>query len=184
MGQNILFVMSAAAGLVMIVGGLALLWKGRVYINEETKEVTSIELPLGIRIKTNLPVVALFVIAAGLILVPLYQYKPPEEFRRIRLTGLIKPRAIGLVKVLAVPATQETRDEVSLQVPRSNEQYDIYFIRPEDFSFLASKRVLLGGREGDTVELEVPTLPEIQGQADWSGFKAVREAESVVAQFK
>lgn len=66
-GLPILYICSIA-GLLVVIGSLVLLWKRRIYLDRETKQVTEVELPFGIKLKTTLPVFALFLIGAVLLM--------------------------------------------------------------------------------------------------------------------
>ena len=66
-GLPILYI-CAAAGLAIVLGSLLLLWKGQIYLDRETKQVVEIELPLGIKVKSSIPVLALIVIGGALLI--------------------------------------------------------------------------------------------------------------------
>jgi hypothetical protein len=53
--------------MVILVGSLLLLWKGRIILDNEGKSVSKIELPMGIKFQTQFPVLVLFLIG-GLLL--------------------------------------------------------------------------------------------------------------------
>jgi hypothetical protein len=54
-----LYYLSSLAGLGMVLGGIWLIYKQKIYIDSESKQVTEIETPLG-KFKTNAPALALF----------------------------------------------------------------------------------------------------------------------------
>jgi len=56
-----LFYLSSFTGLVMVVGSIWLIYKEKIYIDSETKQVTEIQTPLG-TFKTNIPAILLFVL--------------------------------------------------------------------------------------------------------------------------
>jgi hypothetical protein len=70
-----LFVLCSLAGLLMVVGSLALLWKGRIYLDTEGKSVSQVELPLGIKFGTQFPVLIMFLFGAFLLIFPVYYDK-------------------------------------------------------------------------------------------------------------
>ncbi|HEX2492340.1 MAG TPA: hypothetical protein VHK24_01105, partial [Steroidobacter sp.] len=50
------------------LGSLFLLWKGQIYLDRETKQVIEIELPFNIKLRSNIPVLAL-VLIGGMLLI-------------------------------------------------------------------------------------------------------------------
>jgi ABC-type Fe3+-siderophore transport system permease subunit len=67
----------AFSGLAIIVGSFLLLWTQRIYLDHETKQVIEIELPLGIKLKSNLPVVTLILIGGALLI---YAVSESQQF--------------------------------------------------------------------------------------------------------
>ena len=66
-GLPILY-LCAIGGLFTIVVSFWLLWKQRIFLDSASKEITEIELPLGIKVKTNLPVILLILIGGALLM--------------------------------------------------------------------------------------------------------------------
>jgi hypothetical protein len=67
------YILSSAAGLVLVIGCLLLLWKGRIVLDTEGKSVSQIELPLGIKFATQFPVLIIFLLGVVLLVYPIYQ---------------------------------------------------------------------------------------------------------------
>jgi len=66
--QVILFI-CGGGGLVIVAGCIWLLAKQRIYLDKESNATaTELQLPLGIKLKTATPVIALFVVGAGLLI--------------------------------------------------------------------------------------------------------------------
>lgn len=65
-----LFYLSSLAGLVMVVGSIWLIYKQKIFVDRETKQVTEIKTPLG-TLKTNLPAILLFVIGFFFMVFPI-----------------------------------------------------------------------------------------------------------------
>jgi hypothetical protein len=61
----------AISGALIIAGSLFLLYKQRIYIDSQTKEITAIELPIGVKLRTNAPVLVLFLLGGGLLIYPI-----------------------------------------------------------------------------------------------------------------
>ena len=65
-GLPILY-LCALGGLVLVVGCLWLLATARIVLDRQTRQVSEIELPLGFKLKTHVPVLVLFVLGGGLL---------------------------------------------------------------------------------------------------------------------
>ena len=75
-----LYYLVSSAGLLMIVGSLLLVWKQKIVIDRESKQPVEIELPLGLRFKSNAPALALFVLGALLLIYPIMQLKDLNRY--------------------------------------------------------------------------------------------------------
>jgi hypothetical protein len=131
----ILSVISALAGTLIALASIALLWKQKIYINAETKEVTKIELPFGIKMQTNAPVLGFVFMGFALILVPLLI---PKNQTFVALKGHVA--AHEPLMVYAVAAQQQTNGDVLLQVP-GNALYTVMYLPTEGAAALDSKSV-------------------------------------------
>jgi hypothetical protein len=76
MELNILLLFAQAAGALLVVGMLSLLWKGRVYLDAKGEPI-SFEFPVIGKIKTQSPVIAMVLIGAGMVLYPISRAAPP-----------------------------------------------------------------------------------------------------------
>ena len=74
----LLYYMSSVTGLIMVAGGIFLLYKEKIYIDSQTKEVTALETPVG-TFRTNAPALALFLIGFIPLIYPIYQSSKDEE---------------------------------------------------------------------------------------------------------
>jgi len=77
---------TSLTGFVMIVGGLYLIYKEKIYIDSQTNEVSTVETPLG-TYRTNAPALALFVVGAVLLLATV-SMKPDEK--QVTLKGSVR----------------------------------------------------------------------------------------------
>lgn len=119
------FILSSAAGLVLVVGCLFLLWKGRIVLDTEGKNVSKIELPLGINVATDFPVLILFALGVVLLLVPVYQARNicadlslhKKSFpEMVKISGkIVSAEAMDVFAV--VDEQSNTHDMVLLNVP-------------------------------------------------------------------
>jgi hypothetical protein len=79
-----LLYLCSIAGFVMVAGGIFLLYKEKIYIDKDTKEVTSIETPIG-KFRTNAPALALFALGFIPLVIPIYLVK--ENARTLQIDG-------------------------------------------------------------------------------------------------
>lgn len=144
-----LYYVCAVAGFLLVVGSLFLIWKGTIYIDAETKQVTEIELPLGIKLKTNLPVLAIFIFGAFLLAFPIRQIKD------LPIKGNMGPAYLsgnidwGEDLDVDVVAGQRSavRGEVRLEVPRLLNQVTVTYWGRGKTSYIGSEDVPLDGEQ-------------------------------------
>jgi hypothetical protein len=151
----VLSIISALAGSLIALASVALLWKQKIYINSETKEITKIELPFGIKLQTNAPVLGFVFMGFALILIPVLVQKNPNL---VALKGHIA--AHDPLKVYAIAAQQETNGDVLLQVP-GNALYTVMYLPTEGAAAIDSQSVDLEHSHNNPFvlpELEVPAV--------------------------
>ena len=170
-----LFILCSAAGLVLVVGSLFLLWKGRIYLDSKGEKVSQVELPLGIKFSTEFPVLVLFLFGGVLLGFPVYYSRnicPMPSLHQKMFPEMVKLRgkvqSPAAIDVYAVVATQpKTRSDVILNVPFSNESYRIAYVYNDTLSL--SDPIALTHDESQpfrTIEVQAtptptPNLPEI-----------------------
>ena len=168
-----LYYVCAISGFILVLGSLFLIWKGRIYIDSETKQPTKIELPLGITLQTNLPVIAMFIFGAFLLAYPIREAKDlPNRHptNRTYLTGNLGwPEPLD-VDVIAA-GRSDAQGEVSLEVPRCRYLFTVNYWARNRTSKVGSEDVRLNGAEteitlkGPHAQLTTPmTTPVIISQ--------------------
>jgi hypothetical protein len=122
-----LYYLSSLAGLVMVVGGIWLLYKEKIYIDSESKQVTEIETPIG-KFKTNLPALVLFALGFIPLSYPIYQCAGMRS--QLSLKGRVEGNAFP-VQVYAVVGTDSLNQprEFSLRVPELKD-YKLLYVVP------------------------------------------------------
>ena len=130
-GFTPLYYLSSFAGLVMVVGGIWLLYKQKIYIDSESKQVIEVELPIG-KFKTNLPVLVLFALGFVPLIYPLAQCR--DMFPLLSLKGSVEGDAFP-VQVYAVVRKDFLNGpgDFSLKVPQLanlNQDYKIIYVVP------------------------------------------------------
>ncbi len=171
-------VIAAVAGSLIALGSLALLWQQKIYIDTQTRQVTKIELPMGIKLQTNMPVIALVFLAVALIMVPVVKYRETNE---VAIKGHV--HATQPLKIYAIAAQQDTNGDVLLNVP-GNTTYTVIFVAGNGPSMIDTQTVDLVKNRSREVSLQ--TL-DATIQASASPLPATPlhvEPASVVAQFK
>lgn len=124
-----LYYLSSFAGLVMVVGGIWLLYKQKIYIDSETKQAVEIELPIG-KFKTNLPALALFALGFVPLIYPLVRCA--DIFSQLSLNGSVEGDAFP-VQIYAVVRTHSLNSagHFSLKVPQlDNQDYKVLYVVP------------------------------------------------------
>lgn len=134
-----LFFLCSLAGLAMVAGSLFLLWNGRIYLDNKGENVSEIELPMGIKLKTQFPVLVMFLLGAFMLSYPIFTH--PRLCPNMNVHGKpmlemmeLKGRVDSDVQVFAIAATQRanTAQGVELLVPYV--QNRAYVIRYSDAS--------------------------------------------------
>jgi hypothetical protein len=130
-----LFFMSTFAGLVMIVGGMWLIYKEKIYIDKESKQPIEVKLPGNFSFKSNYPALALFALGFFPLVYPFHELPLLTEYvhvNNVKVKGLVHADAFpALVYAARVPYPAiKTGEEFSLAVPFVNagEEYKILLI--------------------------------------------------------
>lgn len=122
-----LYLLCAIAGFIITVGSLLLIWKGRIVVDAEAKQITNVELPFGIKLQTNLPMVLMFLFGGALLAFPIWQAARVERpGSHAYLNGKIE----GPEPVRAAAVADEKYDiigEFNLQVPLTECQYTVIY---------------------------------------------------------
>lgn len=158
-----LFLLCSVAGLIMVVGSLFLLWRGRIYLDHEGKQVTQIELPMGIKFSSQYPVLVMFFLGVVLLIYPPYHaghsYHDPNLCPDKTLHSKAFPEMVKVssniyspipIDVYAVVGWQDkVRNTVIMEVPfRSNGLYRLIYsdgrggMIPSDVFTLADSKPL------------------------------------------
>ena len=108
------------AGFIMVAGGIFLLYKEKIYIDRETKQITSIETPIG-KFKTNAPALALFALGFVPLVYPIYLTK--EQGKMVYISGELSSTKYP-VNVYAVVESESLLNDGSyrLMVPAKREK--------------------------------------------------------------
>jgi len=135
--MHILLLLSAIAGILLLVGTMLLLWFRRIYIDAQTGQPTEIEIPLIGKFRTHAPAFALIIVGAILVIYPIYN-APKQDL--IKIEGTVDPGGKSVtVLVLALPTNLLTLDSAG--------PFDMWVPLIKDASyrvkFIVDKQVLL-----------------------------------------
>jgi hypothetical protein len=125
-----LYYLPCLAGFIMVVGGMWLIWKEKIYIDRETKEPIEIELPIIGKLKTNIPALVLFVIGFVLCIYPMLKNPPPPE---LQLKGEVENDQDYPFEVYAAISAESVKNHrtFSLSVPPlsgNREEYKLLYV--------------------------------------------------------
>ena len=129
MEYTLLFYFCSLAGFVMVIGGIWLLYKQKIYIDRETKQITEVEFPLGIKFKTNIPVLALFALGFVPLIYPIM--KSTEIAQEMEIQGGVESDDFS-VPVIVYAAIQEDTlhrsGDFTLRVPSRFPNFKVLYI--------------------------------------------------------
>lgn len=135
--RMIFFFMTEFAGFVMVVGGMWLIYKQKIYIDKESSQPIEVKLPGNITLKSNYPALALFVLGFFPLIYPFHELTQLQEYQRVvtvKLTGMPKTSiypALVYASVTPYPVTQDG-DSFSVPVPfiglHSQQEYKVLLI--------------------------------------------------------
>ena len=173
-------VISALAGSLIALASLALLWQQKIYIDTQTKQITKIDLPFGIKLQTNVPVIVVIFLGFALIVIPVLKQKDQSI---VPLKGHVS--AHQRLKVYAVAAQQETNGDVLLEVP-GNAYYTVMYLPGDGAPAIDSQSVdLVKSHQEPFVLRELQVAEVVAGNTAAVPTTPIHtEAEAVVSQFK
>jgi hypothetical protein len=96
----------------MVVGGIWLIYKQKIYIDRESKQVTEIETPIG-KFRTNLPALVLFALGFFPLVYPIVQSKSFAE--ELEICGAVESETP--VTVYAIAEHESLRRSRSYKIP-------------------------------------------------------------------
>ncbi len=175
-----LSVIAEVAGSLIALGSLFLLWQQKIYIDTQTKQITKIELPLGIKLQTNAPVIAIVFLGAALIIIPVFKH---PESTVVALKGHVSVHQP--LKVYAIAAQQETNGDVLLEVPGNAYYTVIYLPRDGGAAFDSQSVDLVKGHQDPFSLRELQVQGDLDGNAGMGRSVPIHtEKPDVVSQFK
>lgn len=170
---NALYAACSLAGLVMVVGGIWLLAKQKVYLDHETKQPIEVEMPGGIRLKANSPALALFLIGFVPLLYPVQKLNPKNYHvvENTRISGSFDPQtdAVVVYASVAQDPLQPHERKFSLTAPFvADEDADYKMLLISNNFVLGETRATRKDSKNGEIVLTFPSIAE-------SGHRYVRD---------
>jgi hypothetical protein len=137
--RTFIFIMTEFAGFAMVVGGMWLIYKQKIYIDKESGQPIEIELPGNLRFKSNYPALALFVLGFIPLIYPFHEIPNLPKYPlvvRTNLTGVPNTSVYPVVVYASVGLSAVTQDgeEFSVPVPfigKGDEEYKVLLVANE-----------------------------------------------------
>jgi hypothetical protein len=94
-----LYYSTSLAGLVMVIGGIWLIHKQKIYIDRESNKPIEVQTPVG-TFKSNYPALALFVLGIFPLVYPLHEINNMDIFVKVEQVGIHGPIEANAYPVL------------------------------------------------------------------------------------
>lgn len=103
------------AGIIMILGALVLLFKEKIYLNAETKEPMSVDVPFFGKLKVNSPALGIFILGILAVAYPLHF----DHLNYVTATGKVKSNTYPVIAyVTSGEGTIGTATDLEISVPK------------------------------------------------------------------
>jgi len=166
-GLPILYI-CAIGGFLIIAASFLLLWKRRIFLDRTTKEVTEIELPLGIKAKSQAPVILLILIGGVLMMFSVVEVQKFGE--EVTVNGQVNgsPTSVELYASVASQALPRG-GKFSLPLPLTHPSRTYTLLYAVGGTVIDSR--LFDPTESRIKELgevivDIPAAPELKGKID------------------
>jgi len=117
LSQQVLLLLSQASGALLLVSVVWLLNNRRIYLDRDTKQPIEFEFPVLGKLKTQNPVLAMILVAAGLIVYPISASRTDQ----VTVNGFVetdgKPVTVTIVPMPLLQQTFQSTSPVKMQVP-------------------------------------------------------------------
>jgi hypothetical protein len=164
-----LYYLSSLAGLVMIVGGIWLIYSQKIYIDSQSKEITEIDIPLVGKFKTNVPALVLFALGFIPLIYPLVQLA--GMIKEVTIQGNVKANAHPVLVYAVANSDSVLSDEAfSIKVPLLGSAVDyriLYLVGNKlDQSQVDMKKLQRGVVDVNDKEIMLPDPAVFQGNVE------------------
>jgi hypothetical protein len=166
-GLPVLYI-CALGGLLIIFASFVLLWKRRIFLDRVTKRVTQIELPFGIKVKSDAPVILLILIGGILMMFSVVEVRKFGE--EVSVNGKVSGTANSVELFASVTSQSLPRGgEFSLPLPVTHPNRKYTLLYAVDGKLVGHQIVDPAAsttKALDPVDLELPTAPKLVGEID------------------
>jgi hypothetical protein len=147
----ILLLICELAGLVMICGGIVLLYQQKIRLDAITKEI-QVDVPFFGKMRTNAPAITLFVLGFIPLMYPLQFFK--TEYVKVRQTVKSDDLPVAIYAVVAEHTLNNNGEEFQLAIPVvASDNYSPQLIYVAHDTTVA-QRLSLDSQKGDVLELQ------------------------------
>lgn len=149
-----LFYLPSIVGGIMLIGGIYLLAKRKIYLDKETKQaITDITLPFGLKLKTNTPVLVYFLFGVALMVWPMLT-TGAVGVQKCVIRGSVRAdtHPVQVYAVIKSDSLMQDR-QFSIVVPRLFEAGETYKILYVCQNVIDEDLADLEGLTGNTVDL-------------------------------
>jgi len=129
-GILVLYYFCSVAGLIMVGGGIWLIYKEKIYIDRESKQITEIETPIG-KFKTNIPALALFILGFVPLIYPLIATSRLMHVKTVSIEGSVRANVYPVLVHAVIksdPVQQERKFVLNLPVIDQFGDYRIIYV--------------------------------------------------------
>lgn len=158
---DIVVILGALCGLLMVIGGMVLLYKGVITLNQASKqEAASLEFKKMLKITTHYPALGLFIIGLAFVIIAVVFSKSTQNQFEItgRITNIEDPNSLRVM--ITIPTWEGTADadgEINAMVIPKTDIFNVWFTYPgyRDFKMsVKTKESKLGVIEIGEKQLE------------------------------
>jgi hypothetical protein len=154
----LLYLFCSFAGLIMVGGGIWLIYKEKIYIDQESKQITEIETPFG-KFKTNIPALALFILGFFPLIYPLYATSDLLHIKQVTISGMVRASVHPVLVHAIIGSDPLLQDRpFRLNVPLFDSSYGNYKIIYIAGNIVMEEMVDLNKAKGGIIELSEKDL--------------------------
>lgn len=166
--ENPLLLFAQGAGILLLLSVILLLYNRRIYVDADTKEPIQFELPIVGKLKTQNPVIILFLIGAGLVLYPVYLStiacgEQATVEGEIGVTS--KPVTVSVVPLPRFQVTLQRGGQFKMQIPlMQGVNYRAYFIVDGNILIDQGFELSPNGAKLPNIKFDLPVPSVVMGE--------------------
>jgi hypothetical protein len=157
-GILVLYYLCSFAGLIMVGGGIWLIYKQKIYIDRESNQITEIETPIG-KFRTNIPALALFILGFIPLIYPIYVTRHLIHLKNVAIYGSVRANVYPVLVHAVIksdPLQQEGRFVFNL--PVIDAKFGVYKIIYVAGNILMEDMVEIHKAKGGEIHLSAKDL--------------------------